>query len=243
MMEITFLGAFIAGFLSFASPCVLPLIPAYISFLGGASLNQLTQEGGIDITTQKSVFYSAIAFVLGFSTVFISLGATATAISALIAQNSFLLSQIAGTIIVIFGLHYMGIFRISFLNFEKRFHLENKPVSLVGSYVLGLAFAFGWTPCVGPILASVLMVAASGDAVGYGVSLLSVYAAGLGIPFLIAAFAVKPFIKFLSRFRKQMQKIELTIGVLLIITGTAIFTGDLAEVSYWLLDTFPAFTQ
>ena len=114
MMEITFLGAFIAGFLSFASPCVLPLIPAYISFLGGASLNQLTQEGGIDITTQKSVFYSAIAFVLGFSTVFISLGATATAISALIAQNSFLLSQIAGTIIVIFGLHYMGIFRISF---------------------------------------------------------------------------------------------------------------------------------
>ncbi|MGY9000757.1 MAG: cytochrome c biogenesis CcdA family protein [Rhodospirillales bacterium] len=243
MMEITFLGAFIAGFLSFASPCVLPLIPAYISFLGGASLNQLTQEGGIDITTQKSVFYSAIAFVLGFSTVFISLGATATAISALIAQNSFLLSQIAGTIIVIFGLHYMGIFRISFLNFEKRFHLENKPASLVGSYVLGLAFAFGWTPCVGPILASVLMVAASGDAVGYGVSLLSVYAAGLGIPFLIAAFAVKPFIKFLSRFRKQMQKIELTIGVLLIITGTAIFTGDLAEVSYWLLDTFPAFTQ
>jgi cytochrome c-type biogenesis protein len=243
MMEITFLGAFIAGFLSFASPCVLPLIPAYISFLGGASLNQLTQEGGIDITTQKCVFYSAIAFVLGFSTVFISLGATATAISALIAQNSFLLSQIAGTIIVIFGLHYMGIFRISFLNFEKRFHLENKPASLVGSYVLGLAFAFGWTPCVGPILASVLMVAASGDAVGYGVSLLSVYAAGLGIPFLIAAFAVKPFIKFLSRFRKQMQKIELTIGVLLIITGTAIFTGDLAEVSYWLLDTFPAFTQ
>jgi cytochrome c-type biogenesis protein len=243
MMEITFLGAFIAGFLSFASPCVLPLIPAYISFLGGASLNQLTQEGGIDITTQKSVFYSAIAFVLGFSTVFISLGATATAISALIAQNSFLLSQIAGTIIVIFGLHYMGIFRISFLNFEKRFHLENKPASLVGSYVLGLAFAFGWTPCVGPILASVLMVAASGDAVGYGVSLLSVYAAGLGIPFLIAAFAVKPFIKFLSRFRKQMQKIELIIGVLLIITGTAIFTGDLAEVSYWLLDTFPAFTQ
>jgi cytochrome c-type biogenesis protein len=243
MMEITFLGAFIAGFLSFASPCVLPLIPAYISFLGGASLNQLTQEGGIDITTQKSVFYSAIAFVLGFSTVFISLGATATAISALIAQNSFLLSQIAGTIIVIFGLHYMGIFRISFLNFEKRFHLENKPASRVGSYVLGLAFAFGWTPCVGPILASVLMVAASGDAVGYGVSLLSVYAAGLGIPFLIAAFAVKPFIKFLSRFRKQMQKIELTIGVLLIITGTAIFTGDLAEASYWLLDTFPAFTQ
>ncbi len=243
MMEITFFGAFIAGLLSFASPCVLPLIPAYISFLGGASLSQLTEEDGIDVATQKRVFHSAIAFVLGFSTVFISLGATATAISALIAQNSLLLGQIAGTIIVIFGLHYMGVFRIGFLNFEKRFHLENKPAGLMGSYILGLAFAFGWTPCVGPILASVLMVAASGDSVGYGVSLLTVYAAGLGIPFLIAAFAVKPFMKFLARFKKQMRKIELTIGILLIITGIAIFTGDLAEVSNWLLDTFPIFTQ
>jgi len=243
MMEITFFGAFIAGLLSFASPCVLPLIPAYISFLGGASLSQLTEEDGIDAATQKRVFYSAIAFVLGFSTVFISLGATATAISAMIAQNSLLLGQIAGTIIVIFGLHYMGVFRIGFLNFEKHFHLENKPAGLIGSYILGLAFAFGWTPCVGPILASVLMVAASGDSVSYGISLLTVYAAGLGIPFLAAAFAVKPFMKFLSRFKKQMRKIEITIGVLLIITGIAIFTGDLAEASNWLLETFPAFTQ
>jgi cytochrome c-type biogenesis protein len=243
MLEITFFGAFIAGLLSFASPCVLPLIPAYISFLGGASLSQLTEKDGIDAATQKRVFHSAIAFVLGFSTVFISLGATATAISALIAQNSLLLSQIAGTVIVIFGLHYMGVFRISFLNFEKRFHLENKPAGLVGSYILGLAFAFGWTPCVGPILASVLMVAASGDSVSYGISLLTVYAAGLGIPFLAAAFAVKPFMAFLARFKKQMRKIEITIGVLLIVTGIAIFTGDLAEASNWLLDTFPIFTQ
>lgn len=243
MLEITYLGALVAGLLSFASPCVLPLIPAYISFLGGASLSQLTEEDGVDAATQKRVFFSAIAFVLGFSTVFISLGATATAISAVIAQNSLLLGQIAGTIIVIFGLHYMGVFRIGFLNFEKRFHLENKPTGLIGAYILGLAFAFGWTPCVGPILASVLMVAASGDSVSYGISLLTVYAAGLGIPFLIAAFAVKPFMAFLARFKKQMRKIELTIGVLLIITGIAIFTGDLAEASNWLLNTFPVFTQ
>ena len=243
MMEITFFGAFIAGLLSFASPCVLPLIPAYISFLGGASLSQLTEEDGIDAATQKRVFYSAIAFVLGFSTVFISLGATATAISAMIAQNSLLLGQIAGTIIVIFGLHYMGVFRIGFLNFEKRFHLENKPAGLIGSYILGLAFAFGWTPCVGPILASVLMVAASGDSVSYGISLLTVYAAGLGIPFLAAAFAVKPFMKFLSRFKSQMRKVELSIGGLLIVTGIAIFTGELAEAANWLLETFPVFTQ
>ena len=243
MIEITYFGALVAGLLSFASPCVLPLIPAYISFLGGVSLSQLTEEDGVDVATQKRVFYAAIAFVLGFSTVFIALGASATAISALIAQNSLLLGQIAGVIIVIFGLHFIGVFRIGFLNFEKRFHLENKPADLVGSYILGLAFAFGWTPCVGPILASVLMVATSGDSIGYGISLLTVYAAGLGIPFLVAAFAVKPFMKFLSRFKSQMRKIELTIGGLLIITGIAIFTGDLAETANWLLETFPLFTN
>ena len=243
MIEITYFGALVAGLLSFASPCVLPLIPAYISFLGGASLSQLTEEDGVDVATQKRVIYAAIAFVLGFSTVFIALGASATAISALIAQNSLLLGQIAGVIIVIFGLHFIGVFRIGFLNFEKRFHLENKPTGLAGSYILGLAFAFGWTPCVGPILASVLMVATSGDSIGYGISLLTVYAAGLGIPFLVAAFAVKPFMKFLSRFKSQMRKIELTIGGLLIITGIAIFTGDLAETANWLLETFPLFTN
>ena len=243
MIEITYFGALVAGLLSFASPCVLPLIPAYISFLGGVSLSQLTEEDGVDVATQKRVFYAAIAFVLGFSTVFIALGASATAISTLIAQNSLLLGQIAGVIIVIFGLHFIGVFRIGFLNFEKRFHLENKPAGLAGSYILGLAFAFGWTPCVGPILASVLMVATSGDSIGYGISLLTVYAAGLGIPFLVAAFAVKPFMKFLSRFKSQMRKIELTIGGLLIITGIAIFTGDLAEAANWLLETFPVFTK
>ena len=243
MIEITYFGALVAGLLSFASPCVLPLIPAYISFLGGVSLSQLTEEDGVDVATQKRVIYAAIAFVLGFSTVFIALGASATAISALIAQNSLLLGQIAGVIIVIFGLHFIGVFRIGFLNFEKRFHLENKPADLVGSYILGLAFAFGWTPCVGPILASVLMVATSGDSIGYGISLLTVYAAGLGIPFLVAAFAVKPFMKFLSRFKSQMRKIELTIGGLLIITGITIFTGDLAEAANWLLETFPLFTN
>ena len=238
MIEITYFGALVAGLLSFASPCVLPLIPAYISFLGGVSLSQLTEEDGVDVATQKRVFYAAIAFVLGFSTVFIALGASATAISVLIAQNSLLLGQIAGVIIVIFGLHFIG-----FLNFEKRFHLENKPAGLAGSYILGLAFAFGWTPCVGPILASVLMVATSGDSIGYGISLLTVYAAGLGIPFLAAAFAVKPFMKFLSRFKSQMRKIELTIGGVLIITGITIFTGDLAEAANWLLETFPLFTN
>ncbi|NQV54401.1 MAG: cytochrome c biogenesis protein CcdA [Rhodospirillales bacterium] len=243
LVEISYFGALIAGVLSFASPCVLPLIPAYISFLGGASLDQLTDDDGIDAATKRRVFKSAIAFVFGFSTVFIALGATATAVSNVLAKNSIILGQIAGVVIVIFGLHFMGVFRLKFLNFEKRLHLEKKPAGLIGSYILGLAFAFGWTPCVGPILASVLMVAASGNSVAYGVSLLTVYAAGMGIPFLIAAFAVGPFMNFMKRFRRHMHKVELSVGALLIATGIIIFTGDIREISNWLLEHFDIFTQ
>lgn len=241
--SITYLGALGAGVLSFASPCVLPLIPAYLCFLGGASLDELTAEGGVDKHVQRRVFISAIAFVLGFATVFVMLGATATAVSSMVAENINILSKIAGVIIVIFGLHYMGVFKIGFLNFEKRMHIESKPTSLIGAYIIGLAFAFGWTPCVGPILATILMVAASGDDVMYGVSLLAVYAAGIGFPFLLAAFAVKPFMAFLGRFRKHMRTVELSIGGLLVLTGIAIFTGSLAEVSNWILETFPAIAE
>ena len=242
LMQVTYIGALVAGVLSFASPCVLPLIPAYISFLGGASLEQLTDETGVDKSTSRRVFYAALAFVLGFSTIFVILGASATAISGVLIQHAILLGQIAGVVIVIFGFHFMGLFRIGFLNFEKRIHLENKPAGLVGSFILGLAFAFGWTPCVGPILASVLMVAASGDSVMYGTSLLGVYAAGLGIPFLAAALAVKPFMNFMKRFRQHMHKVEIVVGSLLVVTGVVIFTGDINEFANWLLETFPIFS-
>jgi cytochrome c-type biogenesis protein len=239
--QITYFGALSAGLLSFFSPCILPLIPAYLCFLGGASLNELTAEGGVDKKVSKRVFTSALSFVLGFSTVFILMGASASALSRIIIQYLDTLSYIAGVVIIIFGLHYMGFFRISFLNFEKRFHIENKPSGIVGSYILGLAFAFGWTPCVGPILATILMVAASGDSIWYGTSLLSIYAAGIGVPFLIAALAVKPFMAFMGRFKRHLHKVELIIGILLAITGAAILTGSLANVAQWLLDTFPTF--
>lgn len=239
--QITYFGALSAGLLSFFSPCVLPLIPAYLCFLGGASLNELTAEGGVDKKVSKRVFTSALSFVLGFSTVFILMGASASALSRIIIQYLDTLSYIAGVVIIIFGLHYMGFFRISFLNFEKRFHIENKPSGIVGSYILGLAFAFGWTPCVGPILATILMVAASGDSIWYGTSLLSIYTAGIGVPFLIAALAVKPFMAFMGRFKRHLHKVELIIGILLAITGAAILTGSLANVAQWLLDTFPTF--
>ena len=241
--QISYAGALTAGLLSFFSPCVLPLIPAYLCFLGGASLDELTAEGGVDREVSKRVFISAVSFVIGFATVFIMMGATATALNQIVTRHIDTLSYIAGVVIVVFGLHYMGLFRIGFLNFEKRFHIENKPSGVVGSYVLGLAFAFGWTPCVGPILATILMVAAGGDSILYGTSLLSVYAAGIGVPFLIAAFAVKPFMGFMGRFRKHMHKVEMSIGILLVITGVAIFTGSLADASQWLLETFPAFSS
>ncbi|MCW8835601.1 MAG: cytochrome c biogenesis protein CcdA [Rhodospirillales bacterium] len=238
-MEVTYAGALLAGLLSFVSPCVLPLVPAYLCFLGGASLDQLTTEKGVDRAVSRRVFVSAVAFVLGFGTVFVILGATATVLSRFIAENLDVLGKIAGVVIVVFGLHYMGLFRIGFLNFEKRFHVEDKPSGLVGAYFLGLAFAFGWTPCVGPVLATILMVAAAGDSVTYGISLLSVYAAGIGVPFLIAALAVRPFMAFMARFRKHMRKVEISIGSLLVLTGVLIFSGSLAEVGQWLLETFP----
>ncbi len=238
-LSISFIGAFGAGVLSFISPCVLPLIPAYLCFLGCTSMDELTAEGGVDKHVQRKVFISAIAFVLGFSTVFTILGASATAISDLVAGNIVILSQIAGVVIVILGLHYMGAFRINFLNLEKRFHIKKRPTTLLGAYGIGLAFALGWTPCVGPILATILMIAASQGDISYGISLLATYAAGLGLPFLAAAFAVKPFMKFISRFSTHMYKVKIGIGILLVVTGIAIFTGTLAEVSNWFLLTFP----
>ncbi|MFL2687822.1 MAG: cytochrome c biogenesis CcdA family protein [Alphaproteobacteria bacterium] len=241
--QISYPGALLAGLLSFASPCVLPLVPAYLSFLSGASLEQLTADDPEDSGLQRRVFVSAFAFVAGFGTVFVMFGATATALSQTITQHLDVLSKIAGVIIIIFGLHYMGLFRIGFLNYEKRFHLEQKPSGIVGAYILGLAFAFGWTPCVGPILASILMVAAGGNSIWHGTGLLSAYALGIGMPFLIAAMFVKPFMGFMQRFRKHIHKVEISIGLLLVMTGIAIFTGSIADAALWLLETFPVFSK
>jgi cytochrome c-type biogenesis protein len=170
------------------------------------------------------------------------LGATATALSNLLAQHMELLGKIAGVIIILFGLHFTGLIRLGMLNLEKRVHPQRRPSGIAGSYLLGMAFAFGWTPCVGPILATILMVAAGGDSPWYGPSLLGVYAAGLGLPFLIAALAVGPFMTFAGRWRKHMHLVELLTGGLLIITGIAIFTGSLADVALWMLETFPIFS-
>jgi len=243
--EITYGAAAIAGIISFLSPCVLPIVPAYLSFVAGTSFNELTgeDETDADAAVGRRVVMSALAFVLGFSTVFVTLGATASAVNALIVENVDVISKVAGAVIVVFGLHYAGLLRIPYLHREARFHPDKVPAGLLGAFLVGLAFGFGWTPCIGPILATILAVAASNDSLGYGVTLLGTYALGLGIPFIIAAFAVKPFMRFLKRFRRHIRKVEIATGGLLVVTGVAIFTGDLSRFAFLLLEMFPGLAE
>ncbi len=238
-LDISYAGAAGAGLISFLSPCVLPLVPAYLSYMAGTSLDRMLEEGDADPALTRRVFVAALAFVIGFATVFIAMGASASALNRLIVANLDLLAKIAGAVIVIFGLHTMGLFKIPLLYREARFQTKETSGGLVGAYVLGLAFAFGWTPCIGPILATILTVAASRDDLGYGISLLATYALGLGIPFLLAALAVKPFMRFMQRFRRHLRKVEIGAGVLLVATGILIFTNSLGQFSYFLLDLFP----
>lgn len=238
-LDVSYAGAFGAGLLSFLSPCVLPLVPPYLCFLSGVTLDQVTDDRAADPRIMRRVVLSALLFVLGFSTVFISLGATASAIGQLVAEYLDTLSMVAGAVIAVLGLHFMGILRIPLLYREARFQTEAKPASFLGAYVIGLAFAFGWTPCVGPILAAILMVAGTEDSITRGVSLLGTYSAGLGIPFLVAAFAMKPFLGFMKRFRRHMQTVERVIGGLLVITGILFLTGSFGRIGYWLLEAFP----
>ena len=239
-MEVSYFAALTAGILSFLSPCVLPLVPPYICFIAGTSIDQLTGDDELDPAIGRRIFTSAVAFVLGFSTVFILLGATASYLGQLVGDHIGLLSQIAGGVIILLGLHFLGLLKISMFYKEARFEGPAKPIGLIGAYVVGLAFAFGWTPCVGPVLAAVLFYAAQEGSIWKGVSLLAVYAAGLGIPFLLAALAGKPFLKFMQRFKRHLGLVEKAIGVLLVITGILFLTGSMNVIGYWLLEMFPA---
>lgn len=239
MMDVTLYGAFIAGVLSFLSPCVLPLVPPYLCYIGGASLNELTAGTGARLATWR-VILASIVFVLGFSTVFVALGATASAIGQVVADYFDILGRVAGVVIIILGLNFMGVLKISTLMRDTRFHDVGKSASLPGAYLVGLAFAFGWTPCVGPVLAAVLFVASSEDTTLRGVYLLAAYSLGIGLPFIAAAFAVAPFMRFIRRFSTVMSALEKGIGVLLVVTGVLFLTGSVNEIGYWLLETFPA---
>ena len=237
--NITFFTAFIAGLLSFLSPCILPLIPGYISFISGISLQDLKNNSDIYKTREKTI-NNSIAFVLGFSFVFIAFGASATFIGSFLLKYSKMISYIAGIIIILFGLHLTGIFKIPALYNEKRLNLQQKPINIFGSFLVGFAFAFGWTPCIGPILAAILALAAAQKTVNQGILLLTWYSLGLAIPFILTAYSITLFFKIFERIKKYFNIIEWIAGVLLIIIGILIMTGGLVKITsmFSIFDVF-----
>ena len=236
MTDVTLPAAALAGVLSFLSPCVLPLVPPYLCFLAGTTIEEVASQG--ERRARRDVMLAGLLFVLGFSTVFVLLGATASVLGQYVRLYLDKLSILAGIAIIVMGLHFLGVFRLAFLFREARVQVE-KPVGVWGAYVMGLAFAFGWTPCIGPILAAILAVAGSEDTVSRGAMLLAVYSGGLGVPFLLAALALEPFTSAMRRFRSKMGYVEKAMGGLLVLTGVAFLTGAFTQASYWLLEAFP----
>jgi cytochrome c-type biogenesis protein len=236
--NVTLIAAFAAGFLSFISPCVLPLIPGYISFVSGASLDEMRAG---DAAARRHVLLTSLAFVLGFSIVFVALGASASAIGRFLLGNIPLLGKIAGALIILFGLHTMGVFRLGFLDTERRAHAKRKPAGPLGAVLVGIAFAFGWTPCIGPILAGILAIAASRETVAEGVLLLAVYSLGLGVPFLLTSVAINRFFSVTARIRRHYHAIELVSGGLLVAIGVLIFTGQLTIIARYLEPYLPVY--
>jgi len=236
MTDITLAGVLVAGLLSFLSPCVLPLVPPYLAYMAGTSVSAMTDgERRFD----GRVLAASMLFVLGFATVFVLLGAGASSIGGLLRRHSDTLAIVAGVAIIVMGLHFLGVFRIAFLYRELRPQAPRR-AGLAGAYLMGLAFAFGWTPCIGPVLGAVMAVAGAQATVARGMGLLAVYSAGLGIPFLLAALFMGPFTRALARLRHRMGLVEKAMGAALVLTGAAFLTGWIATASYWLLETFPA---
>jgi len=237
MADVTYPAALLAGLISFLSPCVLPLVPPYLCFLAGTTFEHLMAREPTKLVARREIA-TALLFVAGFSTVFVALGAGASAIGGLLRAYSQLLSIIAGIAILAMGFHFLGAIRIPLLARTARLQVD-KPVGLWGAFVMGLAFAFGWTPCIGPVLAAILAFAASESTVARGASLLAVYSLGLGIPFVLAAFALEPFVALLSRMRSSLGLVEKAMGGMLVLTGIAFLAGWITQASYWLLEMFP----
>ncbi|MFT6557663.1 cytochrome c biogenesis CcdA family protein [Sneathiella sp.] len=238
MFDLTVSGAFIAGVLSFLSPCVLPLVPPYLCYLAGVGFEELAHSSDKKEIRKRS-FYRTLSFVAGFTVIFVALGATASTFGQFISDYFSILEKVAGAIIIVLGFHISGILKIPFLYREARFQTNNKPVGILGSFIVGLAFAFGWTPCVGPVLATILMVASTEDSIHQGTYLLASYSLGIGIPFILAAIFVNPFIAFMQKFRRHLRKVEIAVGILLVATGILLITGNMSVLGYGLLEWFP----
>jgi cytochrome c-type biogenesis protein len=230
--------------LSFISPCVLPLIPGYLSYISGLTLDEMQGTGDTAMSfgaARRRVLAASIFFILGFSFVFICFGAAASVLGQYMLEKQRLLAKIAAVIVILFGLHTMGVLRIGWLYSEKRVQVERKPTTLFGAFFVGLAFAFGWTPCIGPILGGILAIAGTQQTVGQGVQLLAVYSAGLGLPFLLTALAINQFFTVFKRIRRHYHAIEVVSGLLLVLIGVLIFTNRFTLIAKWLTPYLPTF--
>ena len=256
MENVSLFGAFIAGVLSFISPCVLPLIPGYLSFISGVSLEEMrgmqpvaagaggatmTVATGVSAAAKRQVIITSLFFILGFSLVFVSLGASATYLGQFLMERLTIFGKIAGVLLIIFGLHTIGVFKIPFLLNEARVQANTKPASMIGAVIVGISFAFGWTPCIGPILSAILLVAAQQESVNQGIVLLSIYSLGLAIPFLLTAIAINQFFVAFKKIRRHYHAIEIVSGVLMIVIGVLIFTNRFTIIAQWLTPYLPTF--
>lgn len=240
--EVTLLAAFAAGFLSFISPCVLPLIPGYISFISGMTLEEMQGQGAVSAAaSRRQVLIASCAFVLGFTIIFVAAGASASALGKFMFAQAPILEKVAGTVLVILGLHMMGVFRIRFLEGDKRIHTRKKPAGPFGALLVGMAFAFAWTPCIGPILGGILGLAASRESVVEGMQMLAVYSLGLGVPFLLTSMAINRFFAAAARIRRHYRAIELVSGGLMIAVGILIFFDQFTLIAKYLTPYLPTF--
>lgn len=228
--------ALLAGIISFLSPCVLPIVPPYLAYMGGVSMQDMTDESH----SNRPAIIASIFFAMGLSTVFIFLGFTSSLLGQMFLQNQRVFGIVAGLVIILFGLHFIGLIRIPFLYREARIDAGDQGGSAFGAYILGLAFAFGWTPCIGPILGAILSIAAQEGSVARGTLLMAVYAIGLGLPFIIAAIFINRAVAVMNRFKQHMATVEKIMGGLLILVGLALVFDLFSRLSYWLLETFPA---
>ncbi len=231
--------AIVAGVISFLSPCVLPIVPPYLAYMGGISMAEMTDEK----VSNKPAVIAAVFFAMGLSTVFIFLGFAASAFGQVFLQYQELMGRVAGGVIIIFGLHFLGVFNIPFLHREVRMDAGDRGGSAFGAYVLGLAFAFGWTPCIGPILGTILSLAAQEASITRGTILLAAYAVGLGVPFIIAAVFINRVIGIMNRFKRHMGMVEKVMGGMLVFVGVMLITGAFSTFSFWLLEVFPALAE
>ena len=238
MLEIGYWGAAMAGILSFLSPCILPMVPFYLSYMAGVSVSELRGDGRIAPGATRRLVVSATAFALGVTTIFVLLGLGATALGQLFAQWRGPLGYVAAAILFVFGLHFLGLIRIPFLYREARLDGPAKPAGLAGAYVMGLAFGFGWTPCVGPALTAILLVASGSGNLWHGGSLLLVYGLTMTLPFVLAAFFARPFLAWANRNRKYLGYVEKLMGVMLILFAVLIATNTVNLIAAWMIENF-----